>query len=86
MFTKRLEVLLEPAVFGHLQEKARDEGQTIGGYVRKLLDECLIAPPVRQKQAALQRLFSSDLEIDIGDWKEEKAALSQQRARAFETH
>ncbi len=86
MLTKRLEVLLSPTVFDHLHDQAKGEGQTVGGYVRQLLDERLAGQPARQKKAALQRLFSSDLEIVTGDWKDEKEGLIRQRVTALETH
>ena len=80
--TKRVEVLFDPQQYQVLEELARCRRETVGALVRKAVEQQYLRPTLEQKQAAIDRLLS--LEIDVGTWEEAKAIIEQETVKRFE--
>lgn len=84
MLTKRLEILLDPKEFDVLKKKAKEEGKSVANLVRETMKEKIIDSSIKQKERALKRLFSLDMETDFKEWKEEKKRITKARIKAIE--
>ena len=86
MLTKRLEILFDPKEFEMIKRKAKAEGKSVAGLVRKVLKEKIIEKDIKQKEAILRRLFSPSMETPFDAWEEEKKGIIRGRAKDIETH
>ncbi len=86
MLTKRLEILFDPKEFDALKKKAIEEGKSVANLVRETMKEKIIDSSMKQKEIALKRLFSLDMETDFKEWNVEKKRVIQAGIKAIETH
>ena len=75
MLTERLEILFDSKEFDVLKKKAMEEGKSVANLVRETMKEKIIDSSMKQKERALKRLFSLDMETDFKEWKEKNNAF-----------
>lgn len=86
MLSKRLEILFDPKDYEMIRRKAKAEGKSVAGLIRKVLQDKIIEKDKKQKEAILRRLFSPSMETPFNEWKEEKKGIIRSRAKEVETH
>ncbi|MGR3178176.1 MAG: hypothetical protein ACUZ8E_08985 [Candidatus Anammoxibacter sp.] len=86
MLTKRLEILFDPKEFNILKKKADTKGKSVACLIRETLKEKVIDSSLKQREKALKRLFSADLETPFDEWSQEKKMITKVRVEEIETH
>lgn len=73
VFSRRLEVLLDPERYEILEEVARARRLSIGELIRQAIDQAYCKPTAEDKEKAIKALFAED--ADFGEWDDLKREI-----------